>query len=196
MLWSPKLLKPGYERAIIGWDQRMAPPFMSVTRSEIPFLGDWFDFKIPTLSIEKTVWPSIIEKNIKKFNNGFDFLDSFEIKNVPNFDRLDAWIIQFELPLQYVENFEQFFTDKNNNNNKFTFLGYDVVDNDIAYSSFYSFDWTKKQMKTVLEILKIRLNKYGLVSDEKSAIDAAIFFSNDIPEHSPFVPCGIWKMET
>ena len=195
MLWSSDSLASGYERAIIGWDQRIAPQFMSVKRSDIPYFGDWFDFNRPILTIERTVWPSIIERDLIKLDNGFNLLDSFDIKNVQKIERVDAWVVQFDLPLQYAKTFKQFIIDKYVDDNKCFFLGYDVVDNYIGFSALYSFDWTKKEMELLLKNLKIRLNKYGLIGDEKSAIDVAIFFSNYILEHSPFVPCGIWKME-
>ncbi|GAB7082137.1 hypothetical protein [Megalodesulfovibrio paquesii] len=72
------------------------------------------------------------------------------------------------------------------------FLGYDVADNWISHSAFWGFWWEEGELEATLTRHGVALNEFGLVDDAGKAAALAAYYSGEVKEHAPFVPCGVW----
>lgn len=110
----------------------------------------------------------------------------------------DARIIAFDLPTEYV-----IYLSKGNFSSPeplpkrfvvadWSFVGFDVVDVLTQASAFHDFDLHDSDISNIASACGINLNKIGLIDNQESAIATAAYFDAHIPEHLPFMPCGVW----
>ena len=197
---SPARLKRGYRRAIIGFDLRAVPSY-TPPRSEIQWLGSWFDTARPRLSADQFVWTRfwepIEESDFAPFGLAYtpDVLNS-GIKTTSLWALHDSVLVAFDMPVSWIEwrmGSLAGITDLSDIPTEFKFSGFDVVDSwFIDGSGLYSFDRSKEDMLKIMAVTKGDLNSLGLIDDEEAALRAARYFSKKIPDHAPFSPCGIW----
>jgi hypothetical protein len=110
---------------------------------------------------------------------------------------VDARIIAFDLPAEFVT----YLSSRNVSNpqplpiinidNGWEFMGFDVVDAMTQTSVFHGFNLSIS-LEEVMEKYSLRFNNHGLIDDMEVALRVAKFFDGLIPEHTPFVPCGVW----
>lgn len=114
----------------------------------------------------------------------------------------NARIIAFDLPVDYVNKLVQggvsvpVLTPIDIVEKSWQFLGFDVVD-PITQSSgldetlFVNDSSNDRENREALV-----LNENGLVDKSDVALKLAAAFDLKIPEHMPFVPCGVWLKNT
>lgn len=114
--------------------------------------------------------------------------------NIPE----DARIVAFDLPVDYVDKLMKGrvsvpvltsfdFVEKN-----WKFLGFDVVD-PITQSSGLDENFLLSNILNSGENKEaLILNKNGLIDESDVALKFAVALDLQIPEHMPFVPCGVW----
>lgn len=181
--WSADNLAPNYIKCLVGYDLRrkstIQTVFLTSDDSNVCYEDLWVQHNEFRYSLNLySVYPEKM--------NGFA---------MPK----EAMVVAFDLPLSLAE-------EINNKNfsastlsielvsvkNEWKLLGYDVADAVRQYSAFYGFDWDKDELDGILISTAVKLNEYGIVDDQNSAIKLAIFFDKLIPEHAPFAPCGVW----
>jgi hypothetical protein len=114
---------------------------------------------------------------------------------------VDARIIAFDLPTQFVtylingnvSNPQPLpLLNISNISNDWKFMGFDVVDAITQTSAFHGFDLTTFYLSELMNKHLLSFNGQGLIDDEEGALRVASYFDNLIPEHAPFMPCGVW----
>ncbi|GHT96241.1 hypothetical protein AGMMS49545_20720 [Betaproteobacteria bacterium] len=110
---------------------------------------------------------------------------------------VDARIIAFDLPSEFVA----YLSCRNVSNpqplptvdinNGWAFMGFDVVDAITQTSAFHGFDLTTS-LSEIIKKCSLRFNGHGLLDDREATVRSAEFFDDLIPEHAPFMPCGVW----
>jgi hypothetical protein len=181
--WSANLLLRNYTKCLVGFDLRRKS-----TLSKVFLTSD------DEIACYEEMWEKY--DDIRYSLNLFSSLPH-KIRGliIPE----DAAILAFDLPLSLAEeinnkNFSALTLSIELVSEKLNWkcLGYDVADAIRQYSAFYGFDWEQEEFDGILKSESIELNEYGIISDQQSAINAAIFFDKLIPEHAPFAPCGVW----
>ncbi|MDE2422389.1 MAG: hypothetical protein KGO49_14560 [Gammaproteobacteria bacterium] len=178
--WSSKQLGTDYDRLVSGFDIK------KVQR------GSDNNYHI---SADADYLPSEINEDIKDWLSLND-LFALSLNGLGNEIRILAFDLPKDLvgllkPLFFFEEIDMSFL---NPNEKMTwdFLGFDVLAVDTLFSGLYMSLYPDQQDFIFKSGLNEQRNQYGLISDESQAIIWAQRFSEMIPEHSPFAPCGIW----
>jgi len=170
------------ERTIVGFDLRKSP-----------LLNNLF-----ICSHDDSVrYEELIEKfQDKQSGINLFYIDPSDISSltVP----VDARIIAFDLPTQFVT----YLSNGQVSNpqplpniridNGWRFMGFDVGDVITQISAFYGIDLTDSDLKAMTEKCALCFNAHGLIDDWETASRIAIFLDRLIPEHAPFMPCGVW----
>lgn len=170
-----------YKRTVVGFDIRKEASLNNLFMT----------------SYDENIRYEYIYEDLNNFQNGLNlfFVDpsSLNTLDIP----AEARIIAFDLPTDVV----QCLLEGNVSNprplpitdlqNKWDFVGFDVVDPVTQTSAFHGFT-----LPIPIELLSeedvISLNNYGLLEDFEIAKKIAKCCSDNIPEHAPFSPCGIW----
>jgi hypothetical protein len=195
--WSAASLTKGFARSIVGFDVRDKPSIQR-DRAKIQYLGSWYDRPSMRLTIDPVVWPTRVDYTPDIDHNGLDLLDDPALDfrryglcdetTIVGFDVPDEWARQLvELSGVRIAPLESVLENKD-----FRFCGFDVADIRGRTSAFYSFDWETREMEGRLKKLSVKLNEWGLLDGDAEAIRASNAFDDEIPEHSPFCPCGVW----
>jgi|GEM_PF-6854863 len=198
MAWSTDFLTEGYEKSIIGFDVRVKPSIDQQDRSEIPYLGTWYDKPSIRLTIDPLVWPSLVNYDEPGEHNGFDLLDNIPVKPEGCQPEREKVLVAFDLPTEFAKKLAPTFglklipMETISFGESFEFCGFDVVDPSTTSSIFYSFNWDEYEIVQILKKGSLKLNSWGIIDNEKDAIEASKAFDKKIPEHAPFAPCGIW----
>lgn len=196
MPWSARDLKPNFKRQVVGFDVRETPSKNYPPRSQIQYLGTWYAERLPRLSIDEAVWPSLYLNKDDGSSNSYSLAESLS-----DLDHIGGGVIAaFDLPWSWIEvdrSRPEVFASPVDYEPNGVFCGFDVVDLFMFRdaSGFYSFGWSLQEMKEILSSNDIRLNECGLAANEKSALAACEAFSNRFPGHSPFGPCGVWIVD-
>lgn len=180
--WKSSSLLNQFERAVIGFDLRKAE---SVTQL---FLTSYND---------KVRFEDFMETNERLLSPINIFLtDPTGIPevNLPS----NAEVIAFDLPLDYLLyqshgnvsiapkiSFNVLSRDWN-------FMGFDIVDPFTQLSALSGEMVLPSDVSLLSSDSLFNRNGNGLIDDPDAALKAAVIFDALIPEHAPFVPCGIW----
>lgn len=193
--WSAHQLSVGYRRTVIGADFRILQSSGDVvsTQSEKTTNRD----SSTTATLDPDIWPSVSQTERLDSTNGFN-LENFPLSSsLRDVIESSADLIVFDIPELLAQNLADTFglmpvplgqiPDSN-------FLGFDVVDVRTQASAFHSFDWSRSELRELLAAQVIALNQYGLLETESDAIRSSIEFDSLISSHSPFAPCGVWRI--
>jgi len=104
----------------------------------------------------------------------------------------DGCIVAFDMPTDYLNNISEGNVSNppsfpiSQLDASWRFLGYDIVDPRTQSSALNDFN--------ILEFPESlsALNEFGLINSPDIALKGAAYFDIKIPEHKPFVPCGVW----
>jgi hypothetical protein len=113
----------------------------------------------------------------------------------------DARVIAFDLPDELVQCLlhgnvsPPYPLPKIDLKNEWDFIGFDVVDPITQTSAFHGFT-PSIPVERLIGDAELSFNSHGLLDDIEVALKVAIFCSENIPEHAPFSPCGIWLKKT
>ena len=184
-----------YQRGIIGFDLRR------INNSQILSIDDKNTMVATIDSYHWSVgFPESWEKyqhELGLFSYPFDaFVNRYKIDDFA-FNH-DVFEVAFDLPIETLKNLMLYYDVQAisigliRHNKEWLFLGFDVVD-PISSMSGLNTKFKEPLGSKLREqtFLKNR-NRFNLFDDSNLAFDAAIFFNNLVPQHAPFVPCGIW----
>jgi hypothetical protein len=175
MLHSP------FERALIGFDLRKAESVAQL------FLTS-YDEDVRFEDLMETSGRFLSAINLFQT----DPTDIPSIKLPPN-----ARVVAFDLPIEYLIHQARGNVSTCPRINMevlrdgWKFIGFDIVD-PMTQSSAFSLVAISPRDLTNGIFNGLSRNGYGVVDDQDAALKAASFFDSLIPEHAPFVPCGIW----
>ncbi len=143
---------------------------------------------------EDTRYEDIYE-GLRTYQNGLNlfYVDPFYL--MPPEITTNARVVAFDLPEDVVQSLLEGNVStpqplpKANLKNKWDFIGFDVVDPITQTSAFHGFT----PSRSVEQIdCTVSFNNYGLLDDFGTALKVANYYSDHIPEHAPFTPCGVW----
>jgi len=184
--WRQKVL-PNSQRTIIGFDLRRPETVNNIFMT----------------SYDDTVRYEVIEEKLFSHLSGINLFSSDPQEksffNVPNNSR----VIAFDLPDMFVRHLLSNLISAPNPlpvnieyiKQSWVFCGFDIVDAITQTSAFHGFDFSDRELN---KISKKRGGIYGewLIDDFCEAIVVAKRLDKLIPEHIPFMPCGIWLKPT
>lgn len=198
MSWNTSQLSCEYQRSIIGYDLRYKAVDYDYFSSNHFSCLDIKTKKFPA-TIDNQVWPEIDDKyEIDSQCNGFNLYDNLDDEIQRKAQHEDVILVAFDIPTELADGLYSTFgllpipLETVPKEHELSFLGYDIVDIRTQNSAIYSFNWTEDEIKTIFQKLSISLNTCGLVHSVVDALRISSDFDKMIPEHSPFVPCGIW----
>ena len=203
MDWSPAELSANFARGVIGFDFRAAPPQIPA-RSDVQYLGTWYDERTLRLTVDQFVWPRFWEERDARWFNRWGLADEEEDLNVgakfPNpTARIQSILVAFDMPASWIEWRGQQFSSQYNGlaAQRFKFNGFDIVDPwFVDGSALYSFNWDAEEMNKILKEIGVSINNVGLISADVEALHAAVYFTRRLtsPNHRVFAPCGVWTV--
>jgi hypothetical protein len=176
-----QMTKDSLERTIVGFDLRKSSSLKNLFMT----------------SYDDSVRYEDINESFQSQQSGLNlfYIDPSAIPSltVP----ADARIIAFDLPTKFVA----YLSDGNVSNpqplptidinNGWAFMGFDVVDAITQTSAFHGFDLTTS-LSEIMGKYSLRFNSHGLLDDREATVGIAELFDSLIPEHVPFMPCGVW----
>lgn len=180
--WQSSMLHSPFERALIGFDLRKAESVAQL------FLTS-YDEDVRFEDLMETSGRFLSAINLFQT----DPTDIPSIKLPPN-----ARIVAFDLPVEYL-----IHQARGNVSNcpkidmgvlldDWKFIGFDIVDPMTQSSALSPVEMSSSDLTNEISQNGFSRNGYGVVGDQDAALRAAVFFDSLIPEHAPFVPCGIW----
>lgn len=174
------MIKDSFDRSIIGYDIRKRP---------FPLKGE--DVVI-TIDMER--WKDFDKKYSCMELNGLNLLYSDS-----QFLDDDFCLVAFDIPseiarkLSVTFGLKPFSFNKHIDSKEWIFIGFDIVDIYTQVSILYSFDGTiSNKLNKILRSKHIILNKYGILQDQLESIELSQVANELVPQHAPFIPCGIW----
>lgn len=171
-----------FERTIVGFDLRKNSSLNNLFMT----------------SYDETVRYEEINEKYRNQQSGLN-LFNIDPSHIPLFTvPVDARIVAFDLPVEFVN----FLSSGNVSNplplpfidinHGWKFMGFDVVDANTQTSAFHGFDKATTYVIEAMKKCSFIFNDHGLIDDTEAAARASIFFDSLIPEHTPFLPCGVW----
>lgn len=180
--WHSSMLQCPFERALVGFDLRKAE---SVAQLFLTSYDEGVRFEDLMETSERFL------SAINLFQT--DPTDIPAIKLPSN-----ARILAFDLPVEYLIHQARGNVsscpriDMEVLHDDWKFIGFDVVDPLTQSSAFSQLAMSPCDSRSVIFPTGFSRNSYGVVDDEDAALKVAVLFDALIPEHAPFVPCGIW----
>ncbi|MGE0108912.1 MAG: hypothetical protein AB7S81_04000 [Bdellovibrionales bacterium] len=192
-MWTPKTLKADYDRCLYGYDVRIEPPFTIERQEYLLKHGDIYEGRMVMLSVQLSFWPNlgILEGD----------LDGINLYQTPpqNLLKESCCLVALDVPRAYITDYEKISSknvhkllDESVLKEEYKFYGFDVVDSCLAYSYLYGFEWDKESFRRKMDACSVKTNCYDLIDSQEKALSLAIQATNEIPEHAPFLPCGVW----
>lgn len=147
-------------------------------------------------TISDDIWPSAISEDLNSKRNWTELFELTEFIRLPT-DISNACAVAFDVASQAIPHISAkgWFApiSKSDLPTEFDWrlCGFDVVDHWLQLSAIYGFSWDDDILR-VTDNSELAFSATGVFEDEKSALLASRLFDKMAPEHSPFLPCGVW----
>lgn len=197
MSWNVHQLQQNYSRKVIGFDLRdISIDFESFQHKDVVAID--LANELPA-TIDNQVWAEYGNKHeIDAQCNGFNLLDQIDAEVEELAAQKLSLLVAFDIPNELAELLEATFgleplsLDLLSEDHGWHFLGFDVVDIRTQCSAFYSFSWSQKEWRNIVQETALKINSCGIIPSEAEALNISLYFDKIIPEHAPFSPCGVW----
>ncbi|AGW14188.1 hypothetical protein DGI_2444 [Megalodesulfovibrio gigas DSM 1382 = ATCC 19364] len=199
--WSSNQLLPSYARSIAGFDiRRFEVDIDDLRGPERSYYHERIrrTRKYP-LSIDENAWPCIEGKeDLAIQQNGLLFFNLPHESLIQMASQSLCVLVAIDIPtaiaqiLEVVSGVNVLPLEVVSEDQNWVMLGYDFADVINTMSALYGVFWDKDQMPTFLAKNRISLNPWGLEPEQSEAIRASLLFDEEISEHAPFAPCGVW----
>lgn len=189
------LLDKEYPRGLFGFDLRLVDDLQIFSKDSTNLM---------TASLSPYVWQTAFPESWECYQHELglfsEYLDVFVNRHQINNFVLDNNVVEvaFDIPVEILKNLILYYEvqaislELICSSDDWLFLGFDVVDPTTLMSGLNTkFKELLASQLSEKEFIK-QLNRFRLFGKVDAAISTSLFLNDLVPEHSPFVPCGVW----
>lgn len=190
--WSASGLQDNYLRCVFGYDLRVS--LFAERDGKVNYPA----------TMDTEVWPTIYDEVPDEYQHGLNlfskekYLDLFRNEHTKFSNSV---VVGFDIPLERWKLLGGIFgidfidIDVIKSNPMWHLIGYDVIDPVAATSGLHT-PWNNEYKQEINNSKWfVHQNRYGLITSEREAIEASVFFDEVFKSssgQSPFTPCGVW----